>query len=161
MGFVCTVDPSAAIAFEMASDGHEHAVRATVGHDDEAGTTFSVLVVLAPRVGGGHELVVAITEHDMQGRTLHRYLNGRDTTTRIHRSMDRASILSSILRALDLLLKRHAPEVVYRVVSLSGAPTRALAKHMAIHDVFFANGYELEELEPGLGTRAWLMKRAV
>ena len=157
MAFVCTLDLTGDLGFNVFSSGVEHAAQCTVGYDDDTDSTFSVLVALSPTVGGDMELSFAVVEADLDGHA-YEYRNGLDTRNRIRDTDDRAKVLVAACTAVKALIDRFEPMRVFRCVPAT-LPEKALRKHLTIHEVFTEAGYTILEVEQVAGTRAWLMER--
>jgi hypothetical protein len=139
MAFVCTLDLTGDLGFNVFSSGVEHAAQCTVGYDDDM------------------ELSFAVVEADLDGHA-YEYRNGLDTRNRIRDTDDRAKVLVAACTAVKALIDRFEPMRVFRCVPAT-LPEKALRKHLTIHEVFTEAGYTILELEQVAGTRAWLMER--
>ena len=159
MAFVCTVEFGEEIPLEYFVRDREAVVKCTVGYDDRADTTFSVMAALSPLPGGDLELVFAVLEGALDGE-INTYRNGLDSRTRIQDPGDRRRVLAAVCTAIDQLVRNYGSDRIVRCVP-ANLPERAMVKHVMIHQIFKEAGYLIQDCGVVAGTQGWRMERPV
>lgn len=132
------------------------AVRIFAGFDPEKQTTYYLSASLDSSLSNPViQFSFWVTEVNEDGEEQD-FWNGEDTEF-IPRE-ERAQISLKLKTAAEMLISAERPRCVG--LCAADAQERAYDRFLLVAEVFRENWYRVTELEPYLGSRAWLMERA-
>lgn len=139
----------------------EHVSLVPIGHDDETGATYTLMVALSRTPGGVYgerELVFNIMESDhLEGGT-YIYWDGSEVVGKIP-AFYRAIILQIICNCLARLADILRPQSIVMQTYGDHLPDKAIVKYQTICAFSATMGYSSTELEPYHGVRMWKLER--
>ena len=163
MAFVLALeDLESEIEAAFLSNPDESIARICIGHDDETGNVYSVFVALvkSTTVPGRSEIFFNVIEacaHDDEAED--DWLSDGSQTLRFLKGDHRKVVLSCICMAVQRLVDRSRPEVVYMMTVTPNLPEKALRKYDIICSAMRDVGYETGRDSPYHGSAIWLANR--
>lgn len=163
MSFHFSLDPDAPLSLNIFTGNDETIIRTAIGHDDETGYVYSIVVGLSPYLGepgNTYELIFNITEAcSVTNRDIYVWWDGVLTKPKLNdkdtRNQTMAAILACVQKAIDVC----KPNIVHMCTHTDGLPEKALQKFHQIALVFRHNGYDARATDPYHRRHMWIMKR--
>ena len=162
MSFFFSLDPDDPLNLNTFTGNGETIVRTAIGHDDETGCVYSILVGMAPYPGHDDdtfELIFNITEANIHGDDTYCWWDGLDTKHRLsdpeHRRLTLLALFACVQRTIDVC----RPRIVHMCTHTDGLPDKALRKFHRIAAIFRDNGYMAKAADPYHGRYIWMMER--
>lgn len=162
MAFVCAIDDhSDAVELTVRIEGEDAYARICLGHDDETGAIYSVLVhmpLYLPRPNGRdvHFAIVELVIEDGE-ELIYEHRDG--TETRFLDRRVRQVALWCVVTAINELALQLQPDTIVMTTLTPKLPEKALHKYDVICDALRDVGYVGRRDSPFLGTQSWIMSR--
>lgn len=132
-----------------------------IGHDDETGSTYTLMVALSRTPGNAHgerELIFNISESDQLAGGTYIYWDGSEVAHKIP-AIHRATILHIICNCLARLADILRPQTIVMQTYGDHLPDKAIAKYQTVCMFAASIGYATTELDPYHGVRMWKLER--